>query len=436
MNGDPAHQIIEDQRDEGRRLGGTGTPTVIVDGLLHAAPPSLDELRDHVRRTAASPAPRPVSGALLDGQRFDGLPVVDLVPEVVVDGEEAMLVPIRWMLPLDGGGVVVSQDQVPAVRAWNSDGGDRFEAGRRGEGPGEFLALGVAGLKRDTIWVFDPRQRRLTYLDPSGAVAEVQLLPDAVEPSADDPLSPDAWGSIMPLAIGDGTHALAEAFPRGSAHTARGDRHIHLVSFDREWTNGTLVDTLPRQPQVVVRQGGGMGVATVPFTRPPLLAPSPAGDRVAFVDPILAGRGIGTFRVLVLAATGTVVYDHRFPFDPDPIPRAARDSALAESLGRLRGGEVSELSRALAREGQLPEVHPPFTGVLLEPDGRVWLEFARSSTERRYLILDPAGMPEARAAVPPDTRIGAVDGPTVWGVVRGEFGVDSPIRFRRSPPRH
>lgn len=173
----------------------------------------------------------------------------------------------------------------------------------------------------------------------------------------------------------------------------------------------------------------------IPFTRPPLLEFSPTGESMAFVDPALSGPGVGTFRVLMLDPSGATVYDHRFPFDPDPIPRSVRDSALADRLEGLQERGMPELARSLTREGVLPEVYPPFTGAIVEPDGRLWIESRSRDEERTYLILDPDGGPEAWTTVPANTTIRAVDGDYVWGTARDEFGVESVVRFRRELER-
>ena len=56
-------------------------------------------------------------------------------------------------------------------------GGVRGRVGREGEGPGEYADIARIGVGADgSLWVYDRRLRRFTFLDPQGRVTEVQLI--------------------------------------------------------------------------------------------------------------------------------------------------------------------------------------------------------------------------------------------------------------------
>ncbi len=59
--------------------------------------------------------------------------------------------------------VVHDRNPEPALLAFDADGRFLYRIGREGQGPGEYLMIHALGFLKDTLWVTDPRQRRVTW---------------------------------------------------------------------------------------------------------------------------------------------------------------------------------------------------------------------------------------------------------------------------------
>jgi hypothetical protein len=70
---------------------------------------------------------------------------------------------------LPDGRIVIANNRTE-LRFYDRDGVHLRTVGRRGEGPGEFRDIGGLVLARDTLFVYDRSNQRLTFLSPAGEV--------------------------------------------------------------------------------------------------------------------------------------------------------------------------------------------------------------------------------------------------------------------------
>ncbi|MEQ9568595.1 MAG: hypothetical protein RLN75_00265, partial [Longimicrobiales bacterium] len=114
---------------------------------------------------------------------------------------------------LPGEQLVVLDEGAGQIRFFDMDGIPGHVFGRTGQGPGEFQGLTFVGFRRDSLWVFDGRQQRLTILDPASGgfrVARAAVDNAALGPAG---LLPD--GSVILAADLAFSSAISDELPGG-----------------------------------------------------------------------------------------------------------------------------------------------------------------------------------------------------------------------------
>lgn len=79
---------------------------------------------------------------------------------------------ISQAIVLSGGGFAVSDRQSLEIRVFNGDGSHRVTLGGRGGGPGEFEDIPFLAASGDTLVVWDPGNRRMTWFAGEGRVVQ------------------------------------------------------------------------------------------------------------------------------------------------------------------------------------------------------------------------------------------------------------------------
>lgn len=64
---------------------------------------------------------------------------------------------------VEGTLVVHDRNPEPSLLAFDAEGRFLYRIGREGRGPAEYLMIDALGFLGDTLWVTDPRQRRVTW---------------------------------------------------------------------------------------------------------------------------------------------------------------------------------------------------------------------------------------------------------------------------------
>lgn len=402
---------------------GSGTPTVIINGVRLARTPTAEELASSTRPRAAT---RAVDAVLVQAEGTQNAALVEVSR---IDGDRHLLVPIRWMVPLPNGGVAFSQDQLSQVAFVDGEAVDVHLVGGPGSGPGEFSTLARAGLRNDTLWVLDSRQRRVSLLAASGGdFLEATPFPNAANGLEDlelAMLSPVAWRQ-------DGS-MYVHGVPRGGGLSETVGEWELFFYLDPEGGIVREAMRVPSQDQIYIRRGGEHAMVTIPFSIPPHHAVSPRGQFAAAVVPTTVGVDRGAVLVELAETDGSTVYRRWYRVPTREIPRVQRDSALAAQSSGLRRAGVAELAQALERRGGLPEVFPPIGNAFVDDGGRVWFRWLTVEGERRYTVLDAAGEPLWTIPVSDGLRLLAAVDAEVWGVERGPLGVESVVLFRLAP---
>ena len=119
---------------------------------------------------------------------------------------------------------------------------------------------------------------------------------------------------------------------------------------------------------------------------------------------------------------------------PVPVPRAEREAALrglAERVAKYTGLEKPSIP-------EIPAEKPPIKSLSYSEDGRLIVGVSMPSKlrdgewteERAYDLFGTDGRFLGRFSVPSSFRIMGMRGDRIWGVFRGEYGVESVRLFR------
>ena len=250
------------------------------------------------------------------------------------------------------------------------EGRVRARSGRAGEGPGEYSFIERIGISADgTLFVYDRRQRRFTFLDSGGEMTGVQSLDQGT-----------GFGAAVPLVRLEGGEILAAFETRPELPPGLQRAPVFLVFADDA---GTIVDTLARwagRERHVTRDGWNpvMFGATAHF----------------------AGRGehalMGTTDSLALTLYRGVepVTRIRGAYAPRAITAAERDALTERALGRFPEEAQTNWRRRLEASTER-EAYPAYEALAVDPDGRMWIgDFPPpTDAERRWTVLEPDGRP-------------------------------------------
>lgn len=347
-----------------------------------------------------------------------------------------------WVGPK--GEIAVPIDNDMNVRLFDSTGRSVATIGRPGSGPGEFREMYPVGWKRDTLWVHDNAQRRVSYFGPDYKLirtarveamdpemsAEVRERLTAMSPQR---IAPPA-SAMTPMALpGDGlTIAYSNVFAivdaRGAKRVESRGRLVAVGPGRRQRILAELLGSSDERWGVVV---GGF-TNRVPFATQPMSAVSSTGDRVAQAWGIATSPRGGALTVTVVRSAGDTAFTRTLPFTEATISAHARDSALA-SLSN-RASEAPEIVPLMVEEfkKKMPPVYPGMTELLLGLDETVWIGRWRTAAGQEFLVLNGKGDPIATVHLAPNARLRQASATKIYVTETDADGLVSVVRYRVS----
>lgn len=349
-----------------------------------------------------------------------GTPVrVEADPEVAVgvvqgkSSEEFHEVVTPFVLP--GGSLAVPSAGHGEIRIFDRRGDFVRSYGGSGEGPGEFVRLGGAWARGDTIEAFDLALQRITRFIPDGRPEVVRLDGPYVTWVA-GPIS-DGWVFVNTVEPG-----LARDNPRDQLVAYRFDR------------TGTFVTELARAEGIRRLRLPGRVTAE---------AFSPSARFDVWGDRLYAGETLVP-QIQVFGPDGNLL--RRIAWEPESIPPPgdALDEVRAALRERRRAYEPRILQRVL--DAPLPDDVPVFTDFLVDEEGYVWVRpyvpardavvvggsvaVHRNNPGGSWLVFDPDGGQVGSIVVPRDLEPYQITSDAVIGVARNQFGVER-VRVHR-----
>lgn len=256
------------------------------------------------------------------------------------------------------------------------DGQVHGRTGREGEGPGEYLDIARVGVGADgTLYAYDRRQRRFTFMDSRGTVTGVSNI--------------ERIGEIVPLAHLAGGEMTAVFEPRVPLPPGLQRGPLFLLHGSQSWEDVDTLGWWPGKERIV----------------------SPAQDQwhpVAFgATALYAGRG----PYAAMATTDSL--DVSLYEGPTPVARIRGGSSPREITARdmaawtdLFLGMYPEERRSIERgrleDSTVRETYPAFAALTVDAGGRIWLgDYATlEEQERRWTVFGSDGRPTGTLNLP------------------------------------
>jgi len=365
-----------------------------------------------------------------------------LVPELRVgsmDGsDETTFGNILAVRPAPGGGLVVYDQQVPAVRLFDAQGNFVRNIGVKGGGPGEFGRLNGIATLPDSRWVlWDAAGSRLNFHAPDGSF--VRSVPLSVGRT---------FGQGMLFNDASGRLYLDAIVWRDSADFRRSKRGLIVLD-----TAGTVLDTVrhpewgdpPSEVKAGTPDGGSMISWKVPFIPSSIGALLRSGGFVSGPsDP---------YRFYLIPGNGARPIRIEREYVPAPVSSDERAYWTAQIEDAMRRVEP-----AWRWNGpRIPQHKPAYRDVEVGLDGRIWVQLntasepipdaelqplapdqlpgSRRTTRTRavYDVYTPSGALIGRVMLPWKTSLSTSSGDLVWGTATDSLDVPYAVRFRIDP---
>lgn len=340
---------------------------------------------------------------------------VRLSREIVIpgDGQGYSMTRVAGVVELRDGGVALLLPVERQLLLFGPKGDLRRTVGRSGSGPGEFDAPRVLGAKRDSLWVWDAAQSRISLFAPDGAFK--RTIP--VVSAGAGILLDNGQVAIVPL-------------PR---YPVTGDASQLIVV--RTYTDrGVLRDSVlnRRVRREVLRyiRGNGAVVGMQPFDDGELLVPAGDGTGIAVITRAVRPTPPHTYKVEFIAPSGRTSYSRTVTYEPRPLTRAHLQGAIRPLLAGPDSSDPTlpgRVERALYKPAHLP----PVTAAIVGQDGALWLR--REATADSAVIWDvhdKRGVSRHSLSLPATCTLLAATASRAWCVQPDDDGVPQVIGYR------
>jgi len=317
------------------------------------------------------------------------------------------------------GRVHVRGGREAAVTVLDSGGGFVRTIGGKGEGPGEFVAIGATGFVGDTLWLQNWPMLHTSFFDSAGIHLRTEA--DHGMPST----GPGMWRTSVPLAGGQGFYV-----PAAGDHDEARVRLPMTVGSRSDASR----DTLAFRFDVTNMSIAGVGVFSHSATiTPPIHRIDPGGNGVVIAD-WMPGRP-ETVTIRRFDEFGRLTRESTIGAELRPIPSSVKREFIEEGMkkaerpyqsARQSGQAVPGSLRAAVEEGLLlPDYYAPVQGMLVTRAGRVWLRETTTADvhEGQWVVLGPDGEAEFRLTAPRGAVFRAVHGDRVWATSTNELDV-------------
>lgn len=312
---------------------------------------------------------------------------------------------------LPDGRVLVADRASSTVRIFGLDGRFQLQAGRSGQGPGEFEYISdVFVLPPDTIAVYDSQAFRLTKILTDGHVAA------AVSFHA-----PDGNPEVYLGQYADGSHGMAWIKQAPRDPSSIGADIMQIARFEADGRSATLLGT-----------DLGMRRLRSPLPFSPHFLAVMVGDTVLHTD------GVGG-EVRATGPTGESLRTLRVATNAPDLDAATQSLAAAlDSAGARRLEDIE------SNPGT--DTVPAISDLLTDDRGLLWLKRYEPATDSHWvlrrrtggdwLVVRTDGATVATVSMPDGVRLMDVGDDRVAGVAEDSLGVErvQVFRLRRGPP--
>lgn len=372
------------------------------------------------------------------------LPLLLLRREVTISGAAEDLGPVATIRVSSRGVIAVWQTQDFQLRFFDSSGVALGRFGRRGEGPGEFRALGMrAGWIGDTMWVIDPATRRYTMIDERFRLVRSVPWPTALYLSSSDSISLLSSAGLVPIAILPGQTFISTVRVRPNQPRPRwmpeGESRLPMVAATRA---GLFQRVILWEPPDVgaaclipVTTNEGQWNTRIPYCPQTIMELSPNGRFAVSAVP----QTTGVVRFTTLDTSGDTVLSKLQSYESRQIPNEVVDSAV-RSLKQLRGISPNATSafrqqalnavEAALRKTSVPSNYPPFVRLVVGNDGSFWLEEFPDGEGRKWVGYSADGRTIGRVELAKKAILQVASSTHLWVLESDLDDVQSVVRYR------
>lgn len=323
-----------------------------------------------------------------------------------------------------GSRIFVSLPQEQRVAVFTPDGEPAGSVGREGEGPGEFVSPSYLGFLADTLWVHDPRQRRISFFDAAGEHVGDRPVPGV------DGLGEQERASFGTL-VADGRVLMVTSADFMSDLEGT-DHPFPLVTVPRRGgAPDTLATRYAAHDRAMFVSGTADNITSIEvmrqiFSDVTTWAASPDGRALVLADRRPADDpGTATWRLTRVGMDGDTAFSVEVPYEPVAVDPARVDSILARYT---RGGRSeSEIRDVLF----LPDFLPPVSDIHAADDGTVWVAREdRPDEPVTWEVFDADGSLVARTTTPAGFTAHRATGDALWGTETNDLDVPYVVRYR------
>lgn len=358
--------------------------------------------------------------------------------EGVTGGGAASFGLISAVRALEGGErILVVEPAHLRITIWRTDGSLVREVGGPGEGPGEFRGPLFVEVHRSGFRTRDA-QRYSSFANDGELIASTPFPPRGLRFDGQrlrpQPLLAD--GSFLAAPIVDATAQTGF----GGSEPIESIRVLHLQGEDDRWEM-TPIATLDIRNQSMILTPEGLnsptGIHTGQFY---------GDDDLTWYDPgagsvvvLRRNLGGGEVELLEIGASGDTLWHRRLlppaiPFEPDQVA-AAIDGAAGNLAAATPGVSVDAMRDALEDALFIPNPMPGATRMHGTASGEIWFRGYQSQDDLAvWYAAKRDGVGLRQVLVPPGFRPMDATDTHVWGVRRGELGVQYVVGRRLVPP--
>ncbi len=334
------------------------------------------------------------------------------VLDIQTDGERGpVLFRVSAVVPLSGGRIAVGNTGPLEVLLFNTQGGFLQSVGGEGQGPDEFGSIqSIVGLPGDSIGVYDFDRRRFSVFSPSGEVVRGFDTRDLNPPGGSSAVLPLPNGELL-------------LFGEGGFGSEVGVHRIPAESFRLSAVGDVLgsMGSFPSGESYVSEAGGMGGVLFGAGTYSTTL-----GDKL-----VVGLSDAPEFRIY--ERSGALIRIVRWV--------SQGRSVTPEDVARLievAAATVPETQREMVRQSFMSFPHsdrtPVYEDLITSDEGDLWvgmyagpvrIDGVARYAQRKWLVFNGEGVPQATAETPEGFRLHAVRDGWALGVHTDELGVES-----------